>query len=153
MSISISDFTFEDAEDLIILTKATIRHSYTPFLGQDGVEGFIGSGAVDSFYNSPQFTIFVAKDGDKILGCGAINKDRIEIMMIDLKYHRQKIGTLILAEAEKRIFSDNENAFLDSFKENERANSFYEHHGWILDHEFVDPDHNINMLRLKKQTS
>jgi hypothetical protein len=105
MTVQIRQTSPTDVETLIALSRRTIRASYTPFLGQEAVNVFIGSGAADQYVadHVEHSTVIVADDA--IVGYAVCKGHVIELMMIDQRHHRCGFGTRLLQHCEEALFA------------------------------------------------
>ena len=140
-----------DIDALIDLSLRTIRASYTSFLGAESVEAYIGSGAVEAFVRDGVARQLVAEADGSITGYGSTEDDLLELMMVDHRLHRRGIGRVLLAALETRLFTEHEAVRLDSFEDNEVANSFYLVNGWHETGRHADPEYGIRMVAFAKQ--
>lgn len=139
-----------DAETLITLSRRTISQCYRPFLGDQAVDGFIGSGAVDSYVrdNLPTCTLVLC-DG-RVAGFAVCRDDLLDLMMVDVDFHRQGLGTALLQHAEKTIFEEHRDARLESFEGNGAANAFYRKNGWREARRFPDSASGSTKIEFRK---
>ncbi len=145
--------TLSDIYDLLELSLRTTRASYPAFLGEEAVEAFIASGALDSFVRSSIGQTLVITLDNQIAGL-AVNRDNhIDQLMIDERYHRRGLGTQLLAHLEKMLFEQHYRLHLESFRDNDQANAFYQRHGWLKTAEFQDEDFGTEMIRMQKDTN
>jgi GNAT superfamily N-acetyltransferase len=117
-------------EALIALSRHTIRTSYRPFLGDEAVAAFVGSGAVDHYVANhlEQSTVIVA-DGT-IAGYAVCTDNVIDRLMIDQHLHRRGFGTRLLQHCEAALFRHYRELTLESFADNDPANNFSLKNGW-----------------------
>ena len=55
----------------------------------------------------------------------------IDLMMIDVDWHRQGLGTRLLQHTEDVLLRQFDELTLESFEGNEQANAFYSKNGWV----------------------
>ncbi len=142
------------AADIPVLTELshrTVLAKYPDVIGLDMVQGYVASGAVPAYYRERLEHTRVALLEGRVVGCYAVKEDAIDLMMVDVDFHREGIGHALLDHAETRLFETYETLFLDSFSENEQAVSFYQKHGWSNVTQFKDPDYGISMVKLQKK--
>ena len=92
-----------DAEALIELSLRTIRASYSSFLGAAAVEAFIGSGAVEGFVRETIDRALLVTFEDTVAGYAVGTGPHIDELMIDERFHRKGLGTLLLARLEELL--------------------------------------------------
>ncbi len=142
------------AADIAVLTELshrTVLTKYPSVIGLDMVQGYVQSGAVPAYYTERLEHVWVATIGERVVGCYGLKEDAVDLMMVDVDFHRKGIGQALLAHAEAQLFELFGTLFLDSFSENEQAVGFYKKHGWTEVTHFEDPDYGISMVKLKKE--
>jgi GNAT superfamily N-acetyltransferase len=139
-----------DVETLIALSCRTIRASYGPFLGQEVVNAFIGSGAVDQYIGDHVEHSTVILADDDIVGYAVCRGPMIELMMIDQRLHRCGFGTRLLQHCEGALFVHYDALTLESFAGNHPANTFYRKHGWEQVDRYCDTGAGVNELVFRK---
>jgi GNAT superfamily N-acetyltransferase len=142
--------TESDVDVLIQLSIQTIRASYTSFLGQDGVEGFIASGEVDKYVRDNIHRCWLLEVDGAIVGYCVPKGDAIELMMVDHRHHRRGFGSKLLLHAEEVLFKDHDEIVLESFEPNDVANAFYRHHGWVEARRFADDKSGVDRIEFRK---
>jgi ribosomal protein S18 acetylase RimI-like enzyme len=140
-----------DVAVLTELSHRTVLAKYPSVIGLEMVQGYVASGAVPAYYTDRLEHVWVAVLGGRPVGCYGLKDDAVDLMMVDVDFHRRGIGQALLAHAEAQLFERLETIFLDSFRENEQAVTFYKKHGWTEVTHFEDPDHGIPMVKLKKE--
>ncbi|MEU3301692.1 GNAT family N-acetyltransferase [Streptomyces sp. NPDC006678] len=124
----------EDLEDLQALARRTIDACYRAFLGDEGVDWFIGSGASDAHVKNHLerggVHCLVGEEG-RIIGFTILDGPTIDLMMVDPDHHRRGLGRLLLRHAEAALLAQYSTIRLESFADNAAANSFYEACGWL----------------------
>ncbi len=150
-SVKIRAAKAADITVLAELSHRTVLTKYPDVIGQEVVQGYVDSGAVPSYYKERLEHVHVALLEGRIVGCYARKEDALDLMMVDVDFHRLGIGHALLAHAETQLFESFETIFLDSFSKNEQAVRFYKKHGWTEVTHFEDPDYGISMVKLKKE--
>ena len=104
-----------DVETVIEISLRTIRASYSSFLGETAVEAFIETGAVEEFVRSSiGRTLVVTLDGE-VAGCAVGTGHHVDQLMVDERFHRRGLGSLLLARLEEHLFKESETLELESF--------------------------------------
>ena len=142
--------TESDVDVLVQLSIQTIRASYTSFLGQDGVDGFIGSGEVDQYVRDNLHCCWVIEVEGATVGYCVPKGHAIDLMMVDHRYHRRGFGSELLLYAEQALFKDHDEIVLESFEPNHVANAFYRHHGWVEARRYPDDKSGVDMIEFRK---
>jgi len=138
MHTSFHQATLADAATLVDLARRTIDACYRSFLGDDAVDGFIGSGAVDRYVEANiDFTVVITCD-EKIVGFACWRDELIDLMMIDHTLHRQGLGTQLITHVETMLFEAHDEIRLNTFTGNERTVAFYRKNGWHETSRFQD---------------
>ena len=133
-----------DLEALQEFARRTIDCCYRPFLGDANVDWFIDSGESDR-------TIETHLDHcDVLLLCGVpvahavFFDDLIHLLMVDVRLHRQGIGSRLLAHCEAQLFAQGNTALrLETFEGNQQAIGFYLKNGWTITGKQQDPEHDF----------
>jgi GNAT superfamily N-acetyltransferase len=142
-----------DVDRLIRLTRETIGASYRSFLGDDAVDGYIGSGAVERYVEeSIARSSVILRDGE-IVGYAVWRDDLIDLMMIDHAAQRQGLGTVLLRHVEAELFQSHDELRLESFEANLGANAFYRENGWREARTYFDEDSQVDKTVFVKSVS
>ena len=139
-----------DVEALIELSLRTIRARYSSFLGETAVEAFISSGAAERFVRETIDRALVVTIDGEVAGCAVGAGHHIDQLLIDERWHRQGLGTLLLARLEENLFKEHDALELDSCRDNDQANAFYRKHGWRETGAYRDEEHGAEMVTLRK---
>lgn len=140
-----------DIPSLEALARSVIRHNYTPFLGEDAVESFIGGGASDAEIEKGfERCVIFAENGD-IIGFAITDNDILHLIMIAVEHQNNGHGAKLLAHVEKQMFTDFDSIRLQSFSDNHATNEFYRKHGWALANEQPQDDSPIRVLHFEKR--
>ena len=140
-----------DVEGLIEISLRTIRASYASFLGRAAVEAFIGSGAVEKFVRDNVAIAVVVTLDDELAGYAVSTGDHVDELIIDVAFHRRGLGSMLLAHLERELFKGHDALMLESFRDNDQANAFYDKHGWQVTGAYRDQDYGVDMIRLRKE--
>lgn len=150
MNIRFRKGTIADMEALAALSRKNISEIYPSFLGEDAVESYLQSGAVER-YLAENVTRCVVLVGDgTVIGYSVSNQDLIDLMMIDAEFHRLGLGTALLRYTEDILFQTHELLKLESFKSNARANEFYQKNGWKEVRTFTDEQSGTEKIEFQK---
>lgn len=155
MNTTIRKALTSDLEAIQALARSNILTSYRPFLGDEAVEAFTGSGASDDYLaESLPYTWVQVRDEwdqeDIIVGIAVCRENQIELMMVARDLHRQGLGSALLAYCEGAMFLGNPELTLESFAPNEAANAFYRKSGWLEQRRYHDADAGVDKLELRK---
>jgi GNAT superfamily N-acetyltransferase len=142
--------TQSDFDVLVQLSIQTIRARYTAFLGQDSVDGFVGSGEVDQYVRNNLHRCWVIVVDEATVGYCVLKENRLDLMMIDHRYHRRGFGSQLLLYAEQALFREHDEIVLESFEPNHVANAFYRHHGWVEVRRRSDAKAGVDMIEFRK---
>ncbi|ASM51696.1 hypothetical protein PESP_b0064 [Pseudoalteromonas espejiana DSM 9414] len=131
-----------DTKSLKDLSKQVIITCYTGFMGEDMVNGYISSGAVNDEIDQHIKSTFVAVDeSEAVKGYVVIIDDLIHIMMVSPSQQRKGIGAILLSFAETKIRSRNMKPTLETFETNTQAMNFYLKNGWTITRRELEPDY------------
>ena len=124
----------EDLPHLQDLAHRTIDASYRPFLGDEAVEGFLGSGASDAHIagHLDRGGVHVLERGGRILGLVILEGETLDLIMVDVDRHREGLGSILLRGAEELLLAEHEQIRLETFVGNESALAFYLACGWEI---------------------
>jgi ribosomal protein S18 acetylase RimI-like enzyme len=122
--------------DLVVLQELahrTIDASYRSFLGNAGVDWFINSGASDDHIQSHfrQGHVYCMEADGEIVGLMILDGPTVDLMMIDVRRHRQGLGKVLLSRAEEALLTQYRDIRLETFVGNKAAIAFYEACGWL----------------------
>jgi ribosomal protein S18 acetylase RimI-like enzyme len=123
--------TETDLDRLQELARGTIDARYRSFLGDEGVDGFIGSGASDEYVSAGLGDTEVLEVGGRVIGFCVCKESLIDLMMVDHGLHRRGYGTALLRHAEAALFRTYDEIVLESFENNHQANAFYRKNEWV----------------------
>ena len=150
MDIRIRTATDVDIQPLAVLSRKTITASYSSFLGEPAVKAYIASGAVDRYVTESIDHALVVDHAGSVVGFSVTKENLIDLMMIDVGYHRRGLGAMLLRHVESTLFQDYETLRLESFRENAPANAFYEKNGWIAIRTFGDEESGFEKIEFQK---
>ncbi|KPA20058.1 putative acetyltransferase [Shimia sp. SK013] len=121
----------DDVDQLCTLAQEVIRVRYTPFLGQEMVDGYINSGDANGEITRNLTHLVVAEVEDVILGFVVCFDDLVHLLMTRLDQQRDGVGSHLLAHAEDAIAARGyRSARLETFTANSQARQFYDKAGW-----------------------
>ena len=149
-TIKLRPATLNDVEPLAALSHKTVLEKYPSVIGKEKVEGYVASGAVPAYYRDRNQHCVVAEDNGVVIGVYATKDNTVDLMMVDLDYHRSGVGSLLLADAEKNLSEKYDKLSLESFRDNTQAVAFYKNHGWVIERHFDDQDYDIPMVQMVK---
>ena len=75
----------------------------------------------------------------------------IDLVMVDIRYHHQGLGTQLLSHLENEFFKGHDALVLESFRDNDQANAFYRKHGWELTGAYRDQEHGVETVTMRKK--
>ena len=149
------EFRTAQPGDLAIMqdiARRTIDGSYRSFLGDEGVDSFISSGESDRELQKHIESCDVALREDAIVGFAIYFDDLIHLMMIDVRLHRNGIGSLLLAHTESQLFARGHKTIrLETFEGNHQAINFYAKNGWIVTTKSKDEAYGFVRIYFEKQ--
>ncbi|MGW2207632.1 N-acetyltransferase family protein [Streptomyces sp. NPDC001774] len=124
----------EDLAVLQELARRTIDARYRSFLGDEGVDWFINSGASDDHLKSHFLKghLFCLEASGELVGLLAIHGATIDLLMIAVDRQGQGLGRSLLSQAEQFLFATHEEIRLETFAGNRTAVAFYEACGWSM---------------------
>ncbi|MEU9865176.1 GNAT family N-acetyltransferase [Streptomyces sp. NPDC047971] len=122
----------KDVAALQDLARRTIDARYRSFLGDEGVDWFIDSGASDDHIESHfrEGRLHCLEEGEDLVGLLIAEESTVDLLMIDVARQRQGLGKLLLTKAEQLLFAAYEEIRLETFASNVAAVAFYEACGW-----------------------
>ncbi len=136
------------------LAARTIDACYRPFLGDEAVEYFLGSGESDrEVQQQLEQTAVLDVDG-RIVGMVVWYEDLLHLLMVDVDEHRNGYGTTLLRHAQEEYFATGGRCFrLESFEGNRGARAFYDRHGWETSAEVLDGRSGVVRIHMTKQVT
>ncbi|WP_244502364.1 GNAT family N-acetyltransferase [Streptomyces oceani] len=116
------------------LARRTIDARYRSFLGDEGVDSFINSGASDEHIESHfrKGHLHCLEVGGDLVGLLITQESTVDLLMIDVDRQRQGLGSLLLSLAERLLFAEYQEIRLETFAGNVTAVAFYEACGWSV---------------------
>lgn len=135
------------------ISRRTISLNYRSFLGDEGVDGFIDSGAVDQYCRECIGHCFVIVDEGVVLGFCVLKDNLIDLLMIDHEFHRRGLGTKLLMHCEEVLFASYDELKVESFELNSKANGCYEKNGWVAGAVYFDEEARVNKIVYSKKQS
>ena len=128
-----------DRETLEALCREGIRSNYAMFLPDDVVEPWLAGDAVENYIASHLEACHVAEQAGRVLACYVTDGDLLDLLMVHPDQQGRGIGSLMLADAETRLFKAHHVIRLESFGANAATNRFYEARGGELQLEYRTP--------------
>jgi len=153
MKTEVRKAAIPDAGTLKKIARETIDANYRSFLGDEGVDWFIGSGASDQIIDENIDDCWVILSDYQIIGFSVCKANLIHLIMIDHDYHRHGHGTTLLKYCEQHLFNTFNEIKLESFEGNEKANNFYRKNGWSEIERNFDKMTGVNKLTFIKKSS
>lgn len=136
------------------LAARTIDACYRPFLGDEAVEAFLGSGESDREVLRQFERTDVLEVEGRIVGVVVWFGDLLHLLMVDVDEHRNGYGTILLQHAEEEYSASGGGGFrLESFEGNRAARAFYDHHAWMLSSEALDGRSGVVRIYMTKQVT
>ncbi len=152
MKIEVRKAAKLDADTLKRIARKTIDANYRPFLGDEGVDWFIGSGASDKYVDENIDDCWIILNDGQIIGFSVCKANLIDLMMIDHDYHRLGHGSKLLKHCEQYLFKTSDEIKLESFEGNEKATNFYRKNGWSEIERNFDKMSGVNKLTFIKKS-
>jgi ribosomal protein S18 acetylase RimI-like enzyme len=122
----------DDLNIIMKIAKNIILNIYSTFLDSDIVYDFVNSEDFDKEYLENIDNMYVMKLKEEIIGFSIIIDNKIHLIMIDIQYQGKNHGKYLLEYMENILFESYSIIELQSFKDNRRANLFYEKNGWKM---------------------
>ncbi|QQE13774.1 GNAT family N-acetyltransferase [Planctomycetota bacterium] len=138
MKIEIRSAAACDVDDIVKISKRTIRACYIGFLGENAVKMFTGGEAIRGYTKEHLGQTCVIVVDEVMAGFCVCKVNLIDLLMIDNARHRLGLGSRLLAHCEGQLFKKYGQIKLESFELNENANRFYESHGWMREKRYHD---------------
>ncbi len=152
MKTEIRKAIIPDADTLKKIASRTIDANYRSFLGDEGVDWFISSGASDQYIDENIDECWIILSDYQIIGFSVCKENLIDLMMIDHDYHRHGYGTTLLKHCEQYLFNTFDEIKLESFEGNEKADNFYRKNGWSEIERNFDNMSGVNKLTFIKKS-
>ncbi|QSH40216.1 GNAT family N-acetyltransferase [Lentisphaerota bacterium ZTH] len=131
-----------DLPEIQDIARRTIDACYRSFLGDDGVDWFLNSGASDQYLSSNLCKCQVIEADGKIAGFYICRGCLLDLIMVDCNHQRKGIGSRLLQHCEESLFTKYDEIRLESFEDNKRTINFYRKHKWIEKKRIMDEDAN-----------
>ncbi len=114
--------------------------TWAPELAFETVQRFAATDPAGSYAQDKWREFAVAEDGGKILGMFHIEADHLHAIHLDPNHKRQKIGSLLMSEVERRIGVNHHDARLEVRAFNKGAITFYLNRGWVQRRTYQDTE-------------
>ena len=124
--------TTADLPGLQGLARDVIHADYRSFLGDEGTDRIIDSGAIDDYLAENIADCVVVTSDSGIAGFAICKGALIALMMIAPGARGEGVGAALLRHCEAALFRSSARLTLESFEGNTRAHEFYRRHGWRL---------------------
>jgi GNAT superfamily N-acetyltransferase len=139
-----------DVEALVALSRETISASYRPFLGDEAVDAYLASSAVERYVADNLDRCLVLLTDERITGYSVYRENTIDLLMIDHTVHGKGLGGQLLARVEATLFPRWREPRLESFEGNQIANGFYRERGWIEAERYFDEEAGVSKVVFRK---
>jgi ribosomal protein S18 acetylase RimI-like enzyme len=150
MDVSIRPAKASDVGSLVALSDRTIRADYASFLGEEAVEQYIASGAVETCLQQSVDRCIVVLAGERLGGCCDHNGPMIELIIVDHELQSRGLGSRLLEHCEQQLFAAHAELSLESFVPNDKANRFYRRHGWTESARAPDITSGVDKITFRK---
>ena len=151
MKKEIRKASHNELEQLKKIARKTIDTNYRSFLGDEGVDWFINSGASDEYINDNIDDCWLLLCENQVIGFSVCKLNLIDLMMIDTEYHRKGYGTMLIKHSEDYLFKQYNEIVLESFEGNIQANNFYRKNNWIEKEIKFDEASGLNKIIFSKK--
>lgn len=128
--ILVRSLRHDDIEQLGELSRRTIDRCYRTFLGDEAVDGYIESGAIEAFIDERIDCCRILEVDGLITGFAVCHNGMIELIMIEPELQRRGLGKMLLNYCEQEQYHFAPQLILDSFADNTAANAFFAQNGW-----------------------
>jgi ribosomal protein S18 acetylase RimI-like enzyme len=150
MEVQIRKAKASDVETLAALSRATISVSYRPLLGDDAVDAFLAGDAVEHYLEDNLGGCSLMLADGAFVGYAVCKEDLIDLMLIDPDFQRRGLGTRLLKHCEAGLLRRFAEITLESFENNDKANSFYRKNGWAEAGRYFDSRDGVNKIIFRK---
>ncbi len=133
------------------IANKTIDRSYRDFLDNFTVDNYLNSKHLEVFLESNINNTWILHKNTTALGFSICIDNVIDFMMIDVDYHHQGYGTILLHHCEELLFEHYKVIALESFEENISASNFYLANNWKKTEKYRDPKQNAIKIIFRKQ--
>ncbi len=130
MEISFRPAAPGDLQPLKDMARRVILANYTPFLGAELVNDFIGSGQADAEIDAGLDDCVLLTGDGAPLAFAVTRGELLHLMMVDVPHQRAGYGSLLMAHVERLLFARYELLRLQTFAVNRAAIRFYTKNGW-----------------------
>lgn len=112
------------------IARRTVDQSYRSFLEASRVDHYLESGDLEQYLTKYIHQTWILLQESEIVGFSICIENIIDFMLIDVKFHRQGLGSQLLQECESLLFEEHETLALESFERNTHANNFFIANRW-----------------------
>jgi ribosomal protein S18 acetylase RimI-like enzyme len=142
--------TENDAQVLKNIAKQVINKNYAQFLGAEITTAFIESGESDREIDDGLTNCTLMTSDELIIGFAITNKDVLHLMMIDVPFQNMGHGQALLAHIEGKLFTSFNCIYLQTFRDNKPAISFYLKNGWKITGQEEVSELGVSMIHFEK---
>lgn len=128
--MQISPATAADLSALISLLRGSWLTTWAPELPFAAVQRFAAYDPARRYAEDMWREFVIAEDGGELVGMFHIERNCLNAIHLDPKRKRQRIGSRLMDEVERRISADHPKARLEVRAFNVGAIEFYKQRGW-----------------------
>lgn len=139
-----------DAPVLTQLSRDVINHNFRAFMGDEAVDGYIGSGMADKEIAGNLENMDVLLYGGDVIGLCIWHGNLLHLLMIAPEHQGTGAAAYFLQHLCEDKFQTCDELRLECFENNKRANAFYEKQGWAVYKVKADAGTGWNRLFYKK---
>lgn len=137
--------------NILAIARRTVDQSYRYFLGNETVDRYLSNDSLDNYLkNNIEHTWTLSLD-NAIVGFTICVENIIDYMIIDVDFHRQGLGTLLLQHCESMLFENHDVIALESYEKNTKASDFYIANNWIATSKYKDQKSNATKIIFRKR--
>ncbi len=149
---SIRKANTNDTKILIDIAEKVTEYNFKSFIDITIIDEYIKNKEAEKLIKNhiKQTDTLIDKDTSNIIGFCVWDKPQIQMLMIHPLFQGTGAAGYFINEMVKDKFKTYNTLYLESFKENSRANSYYEKMGWDKYKTRLDEELNLNRVYYKK---
>jgi ribosomal protein S18 acetylase RimI-like enzyme len=148
--LEIRSATRADVPAICAMQRASLVETYEPFLRRAAVEGFIAGGNVERYFAERWQHSTRASIRGEIVGVAVREGTLLDLVWVKPSMRSKGVGSTLMEIVENQAARDGEELTLEVWTVNQRAVSFYEGRGFLIEGTLTDPLTGLEKLLMRK---
>ncbi|MHC4780976.1 MAG: GNAT family N-acetyltransferase [Planctomycetota bacterium] len=139
-----------DIPRIIRICRESIVETYGSFIDAEKIEPWTRGDEVRKFVSGNREKMLVSEVDGEVLGVVSIDGDMIDLLWVKLEVRGRGLGTGLMEETERRIFSGFGVARVECFEPNTASIEFYGARGFSAVETVFDSESGVNKVLMEK---